>query len=254
MTLGEKLRQARLRNGLSQSQVAGSFMTRNMLSQLENDLASPSVKTLLYLSETLGVSSGWLLDDAQDRDCVTCKEEARALFQKKEYLKCLNVLCDLDAGMDDEVQLILVRCACVCAEQAIREQRHDDADHMLRCAERCQGLYIGDGEKSRVGILRLKWCLSQNMPNPELLEKVADLCNLNELRTIAAEHDFLSGRKAAETGRFDDALVYLHRAESASVLPRKSTKELYCLLEQCYKEKEDYKQAYRYASLRLNNG
>lgn len=37
MTLGQKLRQTRLSKGLSQSQVAGGCVTRNMLSQIEND-------------------------------------------------------------------------------------------------------------------------------------------------------------------------------------------------------------------------
>lgn len=43
MTLGQKLRQTRLSKGLSQSQVAGDCVTRNMLSQIENDQASPSM-------------------------------------------------------------------------------------------------------------------------------------------------------------------------------------------------------------------
>ena len=39
MTLGQKLKKARLDRGLTQSQVVGDRITRNMLSQLENDLA-----------------------------------------------------------------------------------------------------------------------------------------------------------------------------------------------------------------------
>ena len=42
MTLGQKLKKARLDRGLTQAQVVGDRITRNMLSQLENDLASPS--------------------------------------------------------------------------------------------------------------------------------------------------------------------------------------------------------------------
>ena len=51
MTLGQKLRQTRLSKGLSQSQVAGGCVTRNMLSQIENDQASPSMRTLPPSSE-----------------------------------------------------------------------------------------------------------------------------------------------------------------------------------------------------------
>ena len=46
MTLGEKLRRTRMEKGLTQAEVAGDRITRNMLSQIENDVASPSVGTL----------------------------------------------------------------------------------------------------------------------------------------------------------------------------------------------------------------
>ena len=54
MTLGQKLRQTRLSKGLSQSQVAGDCVTRNMLSQIENDLAAPSMSSWQWfmISET----------------------------------------------------------------------------------------------------------------------------------------------------------------------------------------------------------
>ena len=40
MTLGEKIRQARLEAGLSQRQLCGGEVTRNMLSQIEMELQS----------------------------------------------------------------------------------------------------------------------------------------------------------------------------------------------------------------------
>ena len=67
MTLGEKIRQVRLERGLTQKQLAGDRITRNQLSQIENDLAQPSMRTLEYLAAALGVTAGWLLaDDASD--------------------------------------------------------------------------------------------------------------------------------------------------------------------------------------------
>ena len=63
MTLGQKLKQTRLARGMTQSQVVGDRITRNMLSQIENDLASPSVGTLEYLASVLNVRLSWLLAD-----------------------------------------------------------------------------------------------------------------------------------------------------------------------------------------------
>ena len=44
MELGEKLRQARMEAGLSQRQLCGDVITRNMLSQIENGAARPSME------------------------------------------------------------------------------------------------------------------------------------------------------------------------------------------------------------------
>ena len=48
MTLGQKLKKARLDRGLTQAQVVGDRITRNMLSQIENDQASPSMRTSAF--------------------------------------------------------------------------------------------------------------------------------------------------------------------------------------------------------------
>lgn len=53
MELGERLRQERIAQGLSQRQLAGEKITRNMLSQIENGSATPSVDTLCYLAQQL---------------------------------------------------------------------------------------------------------------------------------------------------------------------------------------------------------
>jgi len=54
MELGDKLRQARIEAGLSQRQLCGEEITRNMLSLIENGSAKPSMKTLQYLAGRLG--------------------------------------------------------------------------------------------------------------------------------------------------------------------------------------------------------
>ena len=61
MTLGERVRQTRLARGMTQKALAGTQITRNQLSLVENDQAQPSLRTLEYLAEQLGVEPGWLL-------------------------------------------------------------------------------------------------------------------------------------------------------------------------------------------------
>ena len=66
MELGEKLKKARLEAGLSQRQLCGDEITRNMLSQIENGSAQPSMATLSYLAGRLGKSVGWFLDEGAE--------------------------------------------------------------------------------------------------------------------------------------------------------------------------------------------
>ena len=54
MELGQRIRAARLEAGLSQRQLCGEVITRNMLSQIENGSARPSMDTLQYLAAQLG--------------------------------------------------------------------------------------------------------------------------------------------------------------------------------------------------------
>ena len=63
MELGEKLRQARQEAGLSQRKLCGEYMTRNMLSLIENGTAKPSMDTLRYLAGQLGKPVGFFLEE-----------------------------------------------------------------------------------------------------------------------------------------------------------------------------------------------
>ena len=105
MTLGQKLKKARLDRGLTQSQVVGDRITRNMLSQLENDLASPSVGTLEYLASVLGVQAAWLLADEKEEEAAGRTERLRACYRGGDWAGCLELAQDLQP--DDEQALAL---------------------------------------------------------------------------------------------------------------------------------------------------
>ena len=73
MTIGEKLRAARLEAGLSQRQLCEGIVTRNMLSQIENGSAKPSLPTLQALAQRLHKGVQYFLEEAvspvpQNRD------------------------------------------------------------------------------------------------------------------------------------------------------------------------------------------
>ncbi|MBQ8005809.1 MAG: helix-turn-helix transcriptional regulator, partial [Clostridia bacterium] len=60
MNIGEKIKNLRTSKLMTQKELAGEEITRNMLSQIENGSASPSLQTLRYLAARLGVPVGYL--------------------------------------------------------------------------------------------------------------------------------------------------------------------------------------------------
>ncbi len=63
MPLGETLRQARQEAGLSQKALCQGIITRNMLSQIENGTAKPSMATLQQLAARLGRPVSYFLGE-----------------------------------------------------------------------------------------------------------------------------------------------------------------------------------------------
>jgi len=89
--IGRIIKEARLAKKLTQSQVVGDFITRNMLSQIESGTAIPSIKTLEYLSQKLDISIHLLTpedrrlslaDNAGDSRPIM---KAKALYRSGDY-------------------------------------------------------------------------------------------------------------------------------------------------------------------------
>ncbi len=53
--IGKMIKEARLAKKMTQNEVVGNFITRNMLSQIESGAAMPSIKTLEYLCNVLDI-------------------------------------------------------------------------------------------------------------------------------------------------------------------------------------------------------
>ncbi len=129
--IGEKIKKLRLHQNMTQSELAGDQITRNMLSRVENGAALPSLPTVWYLAERLGVPAGFLLAEGDD-DRVWRKmnriEGIRRVLRSGDARICLE-LCLEDAEMseaDDEIYLIMAQCSLALArEEFDRGNLHD---------------------------------------------------------------------------------------------------------------------------------
>lgn len=123
MKIGEKIKRLRLERQMTQAEVCGDYITRNMLSKIENGSATPSVQTMEHIAKQLGVGVSELFGDEpakanhtimwqESLDRIASAPDVEALSASFEaYLKECN----------DKVGLEAVLCAyCVSAYADVR--------------------------------------------------------------------------------------------------------------------------------------
>ena len=284
MTLGEKLKKARLEKGLTQNQVAGDRITRNMLSQLEHDAAAPSVKTLEYLAEVLEVPVGWLLESHPEDDRMALLDRARERYRLGDYPGCAALLPQ-DGHCTEEEKLLLIRSLLAWAGQCLEKNHLREASQIAEqalnlCAD---SLYAGGPEQAEAAYIlcRSALLLQENashwlavfkhacsrlqlesrghllqagvyLTSGETEQAERELWAVSEESTILQTEQFLlRGRLELQRGQPQQAMLYLQQAEQQEQRSLRQQRELYALLEQCCREQEDYKQAYHYSVLQL---
>ena len=76
MEIGSKLKRLRIKNNLTQEELADRCeLSKGFISQIERDLASPSISTLSDLLQCLGTDLKDFFNDARDTDVVFTKED-----------------------------------------------------------------------------------------------------------------------------------------------------------------------------------
>ncbi len=144
--LGKRIKEARLARKMTQSDVVGDFITRNMLSQIESGTANPSVKTLTYLAKVLQLPVNYLLPDeleTYDISEETVNEDFEALinmksaYKREDYLRAAELAEKFKAKESviyDEANAILARSYLELAKKS------DNPREALGYAKKAQGV------------------------------------------------------------------------------------------------------------------
>lgn len=125
MNVGEKIKKLRLEKMMTQSDVSGDRVTRNMLSLIEKGKAVPSMQTLTYIASRLNVSVGFLLaDEKEERMLVKYSKisDIRLAFKDGNHRLCLDMCKRLgrhSESKDDEIKLIMAECALAVAKEEL---------------------------------------------------------------------------------------------------------------------------------------
>ncbi len=79
-SLGTRIRKLRKEQKLTLEALAGERLTKGMLSQIENDKAKPSMESLDYIAERLGVKASELLEEVTSSSIRPLLEQVEILF------------------------------------------------------------------------------------------------------------------------------------------------------------------------------
>ncbi len=115
--LGKRIKEARIAKKMTQSEVVGTFITRNMLSQIESGTASPSIKTLEYLSKALDIPMNQLMSDDDTTDASFASADNHNYPSVSSDIMHLYINCKQSFREGNYYEAIHTLEACLDAQQ-----------------------------------------------------------------------------------------------------------------------------------------
>ncbi|MBQ9777743.1 MAG: helix-turn-helix transcriptional regulator [Clostridia bacterium] len=282
MHIGEKIKTLRQSKLMTQSELAGNHITRNMLSSIEHGTALPSLPTALYLAERLSVPVGYLL--AQDGDELAYRKmteiaNIRSAFAAGDWQGALSIInATFEGSEDDELSLIRARSEYGLAQKALESGRLRPAvaafDRALQACEKT--VYDTAWLRARIAVCfrylgNISPTLSSDVLDADEVERARalgdELCEyvLALEQDGGASYDFYCERHQGspyadrlhalalmQAGEYRQALSVLeallsHEKLTFGVL----LYEVFGDLEVCYRKNDDYKRAYEFSGSRL---
>lgn len=149
--LGKRIKEARLAKKMTQTEVVGNFITRNMLSQIESGTATPSLKTLEYLAGVLDIPVQTLLPDSREGsadltdhpDPEVAADAAKLCEAKEHYAEGRYDLASklaeslINGRFSDEGFAIAARC---CMSMAAESENAGDMSRAAQLAQKADEL------------------------------------------------------------------------------------------------------------------
>ena len=98
-TLGQRMREARVARGLTQSELADNRFSKQYVSQLERDQLRPTGETLAWLAERLQIDQSYLatgVDGRQRERVESVVVRAEAAVEAHDYAEAIELLGEID--------------------------------------------------------------------------------------------------------------------------------------------------------------
>ena len=282
MNVGEKIKKIRTAKFMSQRELAGTQITRNMLSRIENGAAQPSMSTITYIAERLNVSPGFLLAGEEDEWLYFKSSQIsniKKAYTDKNFSLCME-MCKNAEWQDDELWLILAECCMrVGVEEFCKGYLRSSIQLFDESLEYChKTIYNTDVIASSAGVYfsymkLISPTLSSNFDdsddvnmilNDEFSIYVRRLCDMSEESTNIATETTLSkdssygihieAKELMQKDDYNNAFELLRKLlfEDIGEIPLPIIYFVFCDLEVCCKEIGDFKGAYEYSQSKVD--
>ena len=282
MDIGKKIKKLRTEKLMTQSELTGGEITRNMLSRIENGAALPSLGTVVYLANKLGVPAGYLLSEGEEEFIyhkTSVMKNIRRAYTDKRFELCRDICLTEFDEYDDELELILTDCCLGVAEEYIKQgklryacQYLDEAIRHSRCTmfdtttqQNSIKIIFGllkdispaldsdeidadvNGEIVHPSIFSNVFCkyvsVILNIDKYEFFDVGIDDPSLTDHEKLLILH--LRARWLISQEKFDSALVVLKSVVDSETVPDRLLLYLsFSDMEICCRETDDYKGAY----------
>lgn len=273
MLLGEKIKAARRDKRITQSQLAGDKLTRNMISRIESGSANPSLDTIRYLAQRLDIPVPYLLSEDDDLFFYKKKEKLPmiyAAYASGDYAYCIEKIDSL-SELDNELAYIHAFALFEQGKHNLKRGALRSAIKDFERAEESIGKTVLDTTHF-FGILKMYKSIAANIQAPLLEFNQEEYAvgayaafdyDLYRYLIQDYEYDFrnecigchASAKKLIRERKYTDAVAKLIEASEKMVDEGYNSFiafGIYTDLEQCYKQLLDFENAYRYASKRMS--
>ena len=277
MSIGEKIKKLRTAKLMTQADLAGTEITRNMLSRIENGAAKPSMETLYYIAARLNVSPGFLLAEGKDEEIYFKHNEiigAKAAFENGDFRICRDICLHAASSKDDEIQMILAECnLAIAIEEFNMGNLRAACEYFDEAVETCENTVyrtdyvIAVAEAYFRYMRRISATLSSNVLEegvnwyPSLTDAFCRyICAMERLETELLEETIPIAEQdspltlhyeatlAMRQGAFSLAYEALRSVlMSETPIPEPMLYFVFCDLENCCREVENFKGAYEYS-------
>ncbi len=280
MNIGEKIKNLRTAKLMTQKELAGDEITRNMLSQIESGSALPSLKTLIYLAGRLSVPVGYLVSDGSETESFYKKysnyPNIIESYKSREWEICRDLCLEcLSDGNDNEIIYMLAQASLQLGIQRFNDGRLKAAASLFEESVEYSKKTVFDVSGIIANLASYSAIMSMISPTLVLdIEKEiegeivvsGDLCKFMSALTSDFEYYLSKGKNGWENcdyyyvlnakalmngGNYSAALSIFSQIYNNDTLPKPITYIVLDHYEKCCKETENFKDAYEISQAKL---